>query len=341
MAKEASFYSKEPHQSVRCFLCAHRCSIKNESTGICGVRKNQEGILYALNYGQVVAAHIDPIEKKPLFHFFPGTTSYSLACVGCNFKCSFCQNWQISQTAFSRAVGVDGFGVTPDKIVQEAKLHNCPSISYTYTEPTIYFEFAYDCAKQAKENGLYNVFVTNGYMSKEALVSISPYLDAANVDLKSFRQDFYHTFCKASLQPVLESIALMHSLNIWLEITTLIIPGANDSEDQLRDIARFLCSIDASIPWHLSAFHPDYKLTDVCSTPAKTLEKAYGIGKDEGLKYVYMGNIYTPRGENTYCPSCKQLLIEREGFLVKQQKIKEGTCPYCGIRIEGLGPPFR
>jgi len=337
MTKEASFYSKESQLAVRCFLCTHRCFIKNKATGICGVRANQEGILYALNYGQVIAAHIDPIEKKPLFHFSPGTNSYSLACVGCNFKCTFCQNWQISQAAFSRKIGIDGFMVTPEKVIEEACRHHCPSISYTYTEPTIYFEFACDCASLAKKNGIYNVFVTNGYMGKDALVAISPYLDAANVDLKSFRQDFYHTFCQASLQPVLDTIALMHSLHIWIEITTLIIPGINDSEEELRDIARFLSSIDRSIPWHLSAFHPDYKLTDVRPTPPEILQKAYTIGKGEGLEYVYMGNIYTERGSNTYCPSCRKLLIERKGFAVIAQQIRQGACPYCGLHIAGFG----
>jgi pyruvate formate lyase activating enzyme len=334
--KEALFYTKNSDKSVQCFLCNHHCQIAAGSLGFCGVRLNTGGILYALNYDKLVAANIDPIEKKPLYHFLPGTTSYSIACAGCNFRCDFCQNWEISQATEAKKLGVEGFGVLPEKIVQEALRNNCPSISYTYTEPTIYFELAYQTAKLAAEKELYNIFVTNGYMSKEALEYISPYLDAANIDLKSFHQDFYQKVCKAKLEPVLENIKLMRKLDIWVEVTTLVVTGRNDSDEELDDIAVFLAGVDKDIPWHISAFHPDYKLTDLAATPPATLERAYKIGKSRGLKHVYIGNARTSYGENTYCAFCSEMLIERNGFLIISNNLKEGRCKYCNQPVKGI-----
>ena len=335
--KEALFYNKESDSSVSCFLCPHHCHIADGGIGICGVRANRGGTLYSLNYAKVISANIDPIEKKPLFHFFPGSSAYSIASVGCNFKCDFCQNWQISQVSEAKRLGVEGVEVSPEKIVADAKENDCKSISYTYTEPTIFFEFAYDCAKLAKSKGLYNNFVTNGYISKEALEHISGYLDAANVDLKSFRDDFYRTVCKGSLEPVLDTIRLMKKLDIWVEVTTLVVPGQNDSSGELSDIAGFISSVDKDIPWHISRFHPDYKSTTPSATPLSKLEEAYQIGKDKGLKYIYIGNIYTQRGENTYCPFCNELVIKRIGFSVEAINIKESRCDYCGSEIAGRG----
>ncbi|MBU2102997.1 MAG: AmmeMemoRadiSam system radical SAM enzyme, partial [Candidatus Omnitrophica bacterium] len=277
-----------------------------------------------------------PIEKKPLFHFLPGTLSYSIACVGCNFKCDFCQNWEISQVAEAQSLGARTSASSPIAVIEQARVHECPSISYTYTEPTIYFEFAYDCAKIAAAKGIYNVFVTNGFMSTQALTDIAPYLDAANVDIKSFRDDFYQKICKGRLAPVLDTIKRMRELDIWVEATTLVIPGMNDSEQELAEIASFLVSVDKNIPWHVSAFHPDYRLTERVHISADVLEKAYHIGKEKGLSFVYRGNMPTATGENTYCPGCGKLIVERKGFFVEKKKMNASACGYCGHGIEGV-----
>ena len=335
MKKEARLYEKLDNKLVRCYLCAHHCKIANSGYGICGVRQNIEGTLYTLVYAEAIAAHIDPIEKKPLYHFLPGSTSFSLATIGCNFKCAFCQNWQISQVS-KRNEGISaGHKLTPEQIVREAKENNCSSISYTYTEPTIFFEYAYDTAKLAKEAGLYNIFVTNGYMTKEALRMISPYLDAANVDLKSFRDDYYKKICKAHLQPVLDSLTYMKELNIWIEVTTLIIPGENDSYEELNEIAEFIAHLSQDIPWHISRFSPDYQFTDHSPTSLNTLREAMAIGKKHGLHYVYLGNVL--EGSDTYCYHCNKLLVERGGyFRFGRCRVENGRCPSCGAEIAGV-----
>jgi pyruvate formate lyase activating enzyme len=336
MMKEAMLYNSLPEKRVSCFLCNHRCQIADSKFGICGVRQNKEGKLYTHVYGEVIAAHVDPIEKKPLHHFLPGTTSFSIATIGCNFRCPFCQNWQISQASRRKEQGLLGSQVFPPKeVVSAAKNHGCQSISYTYTEPTIFFEYAYDTARLASEKGLANVFVTNGYMSQEALETINPYLDACNVDLKSFREEFYKEMCQASLEPVLDSIRLMRKLDIWVEVTTLVVPGLNDGEDELRSIARFIAGTDPDIPWHVSRFHPDYKYTDAPPTPVGTLRRAYSLGKEEGLRYIYVGNILG-ESENTQCPSCGKTLIRRQGFFVSDFKLKDSACPFCGTAIAGV-----
>ncbi|HLD30463.1 MAG TPA: AmmeMemoRadiSam system radical SAM enzyme, partial [bacterium] len=248
MKKEAMLYKKLDEKRVDCFLCSHRCRIAEGKFGICGVRQNQEGALYSLVYGEIIAAHVDPIEKKPLYHFLPGSSSYSIAAIGCNFRCEFCQNWQISQARKDRWERAAGDHIEPAEVVKEAGKNGCSSISYTYTEPTIFFEMACDTARLARESGLKNVFVTNGFMTREALDTIEPYLDAANVDLKSFSDDFYKKVCGGRLQPVLETIRLMKKKNIWVEVTTLVIPGKNDSEKELAEIASFLAETGKDIP---------------------------------------------------------------------------------------------
>jgi len=332
--KEALFYTKSKDNTVDCSLCNHRCHIKEGLYGMCNVRMNKGGMLYSLNYGKVVAANVDPIEKKPLFHFLPGSKSYSIACVGCNFQCGFCQNWQISQAKIAKELNLFEYRLTPEAIVDAALSNGCRSISYTYTEPTVYFEFAYDCVRQAKEQGLPNVFVTNGYMSKESINSIGPYLDAVNVDLKSFREDFYRKICKASLRPVLENITLMKKLGIWVEITTLVVPGKNDSKEELKEIACFIASLNCSIPWHVSRFHPDFEFSEIKPTDTESLLSAYDIAKAAGLKYVYIGNVYTDY-EDTVCPSCGKILIKRAGFSVESIHIKNGKCSYCSGEVAG------
>ncbi len=285
------FYKQENNKKVQCYLCPHRCKIAKSKFGICGVRQNINGKLYTHVYGKVIASHVDPIEKKPLFHFLPGTKSYSIATPGCNFKCSFCQNWQISQYRSNQGFQYEGLEMTPKEIVNAAKQNNCQSIAYTYTEPTIFFEYAYDTAKLAKKQNLNNIFVTNGYITKEAIETIAPYLDATNIDLKSYRDDFYKKICKAKLQPVLNAIKTMHEKKIWIEITTLVVPDQNDSKQELNDITKFIAEIDKNIPWHITRFHPDYKFTDIEPTPIETLKIAKEIGKKHGLKHVHLGNV--------------------------------------------------
>jgi len=329
------FYEKLEDKTVKCFLCAHHCIIKNGKRGICYVRKNVDGTLYSLVYGKVVSMNIDPIEKKPLFHFLPASTSFSIATVGCNFHCLHCQNFEISQYPKEHGGDIIGQNITPEAIVESAEKYGCQSISYTYTEPTIFFEFAYDCARLAHEKGLKNVFVSNGYIGPEATRVIRPYLDGINVDLKG-NAEHYNKICGAKLEPVKETIKLMHELGVWVEVTTLIIPDYNDSDEDLREIAEFIKSVDPSIPWHVTQFYPTYKLTYKPRTPMKTLRRAQGIGLEVGLKYVYEGNIPGEGGENTYCHICKRLLIKRFGYTILENNIKEGRCPGCGIEIKGV-----
>lgn len=321
--------------AVRCGLCAHRCVIKDGAFGFCGVRENVKGELFTHAYGSVIANHIDPIEKKPFYHFLPGSFSYSIAARGCNFKCSFCQNWTISQAAARKGEN-EGYELKPEVIVTEACRNECRSISYTYTEPTIFFEYALETAKIAKKNGLYNTFVTNGFMTAEAVDIIRPYLDAANIDLKFFKDETYKKMCGGRLEPVLDTIRKMRNVGIWVEVTTLVVPGQNDSTEELRGIAEFLASTGKEIPWHLSRFHPDYKYLDAEPTPIKTLEKGYAIGKKAGLKYVYLGNVSA--GGDTVCPKCNELLVERAGFSAAAQDafLLKGKCFSCGEVVEGV-----
>jgi pyruvate formate lyase activating enzyme len=333
--KEAMLYERREDGSVKCHLCNHRCVIGDGKGGICQVRINRDGTLYSLVYGKTVAENIDPIEKKPLFHFLPSTSTYSIATCGCNFRCLHCQNHEISQMPRDRQ-RIAGWDLPPDEAVRRAKESGSLSISYTYTEPTIYFEYALDAAKLAHEEGLKNIFVTNGYMTPEALDAFSPYLDAANVDLKAARDDFYKEVCGARLGPVKESIRKMHSMGVWVEVTTLIIPGLNDDADGLRDIARFILSVGPEIPWHVSAFYPTYRMTDRPRTPASKLTEARKIGLEEGLRFVYSGNVPGDEGENTFCPGCGHLLIERFGFRIVRNNIEDGHCPRCNETIQGI-----
>lgn len=331
--KEAFLYEKLDKKTVHCCLCAHHCRIAEQKFGFCGARQNIAGALYTHAFGKVVAAHIDPIEKKPLYHFLPGSTSFSVATIGCNFRCGFCQNWQISQQSFGG--GTPGEELAPQEIVKSALSSGCKSISYTYTEPTVFFEYAYETAKLAKEKGLYNNFVTNGYMTEDALRMIKPYLDAANVDLKFFKDDSYKKVCAGSLEPVLSSIRLMKELGIWVEVTTLVVPGENDSDEELTGIAGFIASVDKDIPWHISRFHPDYKFGGRPPTPEASLKRAQDIGKKSGLTYIYVGNV-SGWSNDTFCPECKKVLIKREGFAILEYNIKKGRCVYCQAPIPGL-----
>lgn len=335
MIREAMLYEKMEGSNVRCFLCNHYCKIAPSKRGICGVRENKEGILYSLVYGSVIADHIDPIEKKPIFHLYPGSRSFSIATVGCNFRCDFCQNHEISQV--SREEGhISGRSIMPEEIVKLALQSKSKSVSYTYTEPTIFFEFARDICRLARIEGIKNVFVTNGYMTKEAIDTLSLDLDAANVDLKSFRDDFYRRYCGARLQPVLDTLQHMKDLGIWIEITTLIIPSLNDGEDEIREIAQFVRSLGAETPWHVSRFHPQYRMLDRAPTNIRVIHRAVEIGKEAGLKYVYSGNMPGDRGENTYCHHCGNLLIGRVGYHVTELSLRGARCGNCGTALEGI-----
>jgi len=335
---EAYLYEHLKDKKVKCNLCNHRCVINDDKRGKCNVRENQGGTLKTLVYGKLIAQHIDPIEKKPLFHLMPGSLSYSIATVGCNFRCLFCQNADIAQMPTEHNGMIMGDLYTPEDVVGSAVKENCKSIAYTYTEPTVYFEFAHDTAKLAHEKGIQNVFVTNGYMTSEALNMINPYLDAANVDLKAFNDDFYKEYCGARLVHVKETLKLMKSLGIFVEVTTLLIPGLNDDKKELEKLSLFLAeSLGPETPWHISRFHPTYKLTDRHPTPVKTLIMAREIGIKTGLKYVYTGNVPGENGENTFCYNCGETLIERWGFSIKKNFIENGKCMHCGAKIHGVG----
>lgn len=333
--KEAMFWEAGEEGSVRCGLCHHRCSIKPGRRGICAVRENREGKLVSLVYGHPTSSAVDPIEKKPLNHFLPGSDTFSIATRGCNFQCLHCQNCSISQVHAGEPVDRDRY-VGPPLIVQSARRLGCRSISYTYTEPTVFFEYAYDTARLASASGLKNVFVTNGYITPEPLREIGPYLDAANIDLKFFSDELYRKVCGARLQPVLDTIRLYHELHIWIEVATLVIPGYNDSEDQLRGMAEFLAALDVRIPWHVTGFHPAYRLTEPPSTALETLQRAREIGFDAGLQYVYTGNMADDEGSTTRCPGCGAAVIRRPLARGLPTGRTDGHCPKCGRTVAGV-----
>ena len=333
--KEARFYEKMEGGKVTCGLCNHHCKISPGKRGICGVRENRDGTLYSLVYGILVSENLDPIEKKPLFHFLPGSTSYSISTVGCNFRCLHCQNYQISQYPHLFGGEIAGRPRSARDVVATAQLEGARSISYTYVEPTIFYEFAYDCCQLARRQGIRNVFVSNGFMSPGVTRELSQVLDGINIDIKAFTERFYREVCKARLQPVLDNVRLFHELGVWVEVTTLIIPGWNDSEEELREIAGFIKEVDPAIPWHVTAFYPTYKMTDRPRTPVETLRRAREIGLGEGLRFVYQGNIPGEGGESTYCPNCGGKVIERLGFRILENRLAAGRCPDCREPIEG------
>jgi pyruvate formate lyase activating enzyme len=331
---EAMLYEKIAGNRVRCHLCAHRCVISEGKKGVCQVRENRGGVLYTLVYGHTVSQNVDPVEKKPLYHFYPGSLAYSIATPGCNFRCQWCQNWQISQMPRERDL-IAGREASPEQIVASALDTGSRSIAYTYTEPTVFFEYAYHIALLASLDGLANIFVTNGYMTQQMLEMFHPYLDAANVDLKAFRKETYRRYVGAGLQPVLDDLKLIKQMGIWLEVTTLVIPDLNDDPAELRDAARFIAQeLGPDSPWHISRFFPGYKMTDRPPTPIETLHKAQEIGLEEGLRYVYLGNV--AEESNTTCHDCGQLLIRRQGYWIAENNIREGRCPNCGASIAGV-----
>jgi pyruvate formate lyase activating enzyme len=333
--REAALYERLTHNRVRCNLCAHRCVIPDGKRGVCQVRENRGGRLYTLVYGRVVSQNLDPVEKKPLHHFYPGSLAYSIATPGCNFRCQWCQNWEISQIPRQQHL-IAGRELTPEQIVAEALPTGSRSIAYTYTEPTVFFEYAYDTARLAHAAGLASICVTNGYMTREMLESFHPFLDAANVDLKAFREKTYHRYVGAGLRPILDNMRTMKRLGIWLEVTTLVIPGINDDPIELREAAQFVAQeLGVGTPWHISRFFPSYNMTDRPPTPIETLEQAREIGLAEGLHYVYLGNVADE--SNTLCHQCGQLLIRRRGYRIVENHVQDGRCPACGMPVTGVG----
>ena len=330
MSAPNPFYREEGDKIV-CLLCRHYCKLKDGQVGICGVNKNEGGKLVNLVYGKVSAINIDPIEKKPLYHFLPGSTSLSIGTVGCNFKCPFCQNWQISQ---SKDIG-SSYEVTPQQLVDLALQNGCKSISYTYNEPTIFYPFARDVAMLAHKSGLKNVFVSNGFETPEIIEDMKGKIDAFNIDIKGFKKEYYKKYLKGELEGVLDTLKRLKQKGFWVETTTLIVPGDNDSDEELRAIAEFIAKeLDINTPWHISAFHPDYKVQDKGPTPLETLQRAYNIGKEAGLNFIYMGNVAMP--SITACPNCGEELIKRVGYQLVENKLVNGKCPKCTTQIPGI-----
>jgi pyruvate formate lyase activating enzyme len=342
--KEALLYEKLDGERVRCNLCAHRCTIAGGRKGLCLVRENRGGSLYSLVYGMPLSQAVDPIEKKPLFHFYPGSTAYSIATAGCNFRCTFCQNSDISQMPRDRGQ-IMGRQISPQAVVDSAKSYGSRSIAYTYTEPTIFFEYSYDIARLAHDVGIASVYVTNGYMTAEMLDLFhggdnghEPWLHAANVDLKAFRDETYKQVMGARLQPVLDSLKLMKEQGVWVEVTTLVVPEMNDSQAELGDIAHFIASeLGVETPWHVSRFHPDYKMRDRGGTPVETLQQAYDLGREAGLRYVYVGNMPGAQLEDTRCHNCGETTISRWGFRVTARNTIDGRCANCDTIVDGVG----
>lgn len=328
--KQSILYKKLKNNLVQCQTCSHYCIIAPEKTGLCQVRKNISGKLYLLNYRKVVALNIDPVEKKPLFHFLPGTKTLSLGYQGCNFKCLHCQNYEISQ----HVDNISTQTISPEEIVKTALDQNLPSISYTYTEPTIFLESALETMKLAHQKGLKNIWVSNGFFSEKTFQLCAPYLDAINIDLKFFQNKLYQKTCHGKLNPILENLKRVKNNNIWLEVTTLLIPGYTDQDNQIEKIADFIKNeLGDNVPWHISSFYPCYKMENVSPTPLKLMFEAEKIGKRAGLKYVYLGNITEQEKQNTYCPYCQELLVKRSNYFV-ESFINDVYCPKCKKKID-------
>jgi pyruvate formate lyase activating enzyme len=336
--KEAYLYRLLTGDTVQCRVCEHFCAISPGEFGKCGVRCNDGGTLRSIVYSHPVSVNLDPVEKKPLYHFLPGGEILSIGTYGCNFRCAFCQNWRISQHRTREACAEpEGQVATPQTLIDVCLRRGVDMIGYTYNEPTVFFEYTYDTARLGHRHGLRNAYVSNGFMSQEMLEMLTPYLDAINVDLKSFDEGFYRDYCGGRLAPVKRNIrTIAQETDIWIEVTTLLIPGLNDSEAELRALTTWLAKVDPEMPWHVSAFHPDYQMMDRPATPAASLRRAYQIGQDAGLQYIYLGNVMDPDRGTTYCPTCGAVLIQRHWYAVQERWQERGRCPACGHAVPGV-----
>lgn len=332
--KEVMFYKKLNDMRIECEICPKACKIADRERGYCGNKENRKGIYYSLVYGQACAVHNDPIEKKPLFHYLPGTTALSIAAAGCNFECKFCQNWQIAQF---RPEQVKSYTLLPHQVVKLAKEQGSPTIAFTYSEPVVFYEYMYDTAKIGRSQGIGSVMISNGYINEEPLLELCKYLTAVKVDLKSFSEKFYREVCSGELKPVLKTLEQLKKIGIWYEVVVLIVPTLNDSEQEIREMSRWIRErLGSNVPLHFTRFHPMYKIKNLPPTPLSTLERARKIAQEEGIYYVYLGNVPGHEGEHTYCPSCKKILIKRTGFFILENNLKGGKCSFCKQPIPGV-----
>lgn len=331
---EARFYKKLPDREIECLLCPRYCKLGDKERGYCGVRENIEGTYYTLVYGKACALNVDPIEKKPFFHFLPGTFALSMATAGCNVNCRFCQNWQMSQV---RPEQVDHFDLPPAVLAEDALKYRCPTIAYTYTEPIVFFEYMYDSSIEAHKRGVRNCVVTGGHVNLEPLLELLQVVDAVKIDLKAFSQDFYTSYVRGELKPVLEAIVAVHRSNAWLELVYLVIPTLNDSDAEIRSMTRWIArEVGPDVPLHFSRFHPMYLVKNLPPTPLSTLVRLRQVAKEEGLHYVYLGNVPGHEAESTYCPRCEKKVIHRTGYRIAKTNLEGGVCKFCKNPIPGI-----
>jgi pyruvate formate lyase activating enzyme len=330
----AELFETHAQNRVQCLLCAHQCNVPDGGVGICRVRKNIGGTLYSMNSDRVAAVHLDPIEKKPLYHFLPGSSAFSIAAMGCNFACRFCQNHSLSVVESEQSIG--GENISPEQLVRQAGQVRAASIAYTYSEPTVFFELMAETARLARQQGIKNVMVSNGYMTSLAVQRLGPLMDAANIDLKAFSEDFYSRYCSARLQPVLETIAALRSMGVWLEVTTLLIPGLNDDREEVRRLISFLLDLGGDTPWHVSRFFPQYRLREIPRTDPSVIRETLELGAEMGLKFLYSGNVAADCWSDSRCPNCGHTLIRRQGYQTDVPGLKGGKCMFCGNSIPGV-----
>ncbi len=331
---EARFYRKLDNRGVRCELCPRACTVGDGKRGDCGVRENRSGVFYSLVHSRVCAAHVDPVEKKPIFHYLPGTVAFSLATAGCNVHCEFCQNWEISQ---ARPEDVAAEYMPPRRVAELAKQHGCPTVAFTYSEPVVFSEFLMDTADAAHEAGIRSLVVSNGFIGRKALRAVYGKMDAVKIDLKSFSESYYRDVVKGRLKPVLESLVALAEMGKWTEIVYLVAPTLNDSDEEFRALACWIkANLGADVPLHFTQFHPQYRMRNLPLTPVSTLERAKAIADAEGLHYVYIGNVPGHPAQNTDCPQCKRMLVERVGFTASRMLIRDGCCPFCQQPIAGI-----
>jgi pyruvate formate lyase activating enzyme len=331
---KAMFYEKKEGTAIECHLCPRHCLVTDLERGYCGVRENQGGEYYTLVHSRACAMNIDPIEKKPFFHFHPGTSAFSIATAGCNVNCKFCQNWDISQV---RPEQVNNVKLPPDEIAKICIERSVPTVAYTYSEPVVFYEYMYDTCVEGRKHGIRNVMVTGGYIEKDPLKKIMPVMDAIKVDLKAYSENYYKEVVNGELQPVLDALKIMHEYGIWTEIVYLVVPTMNDSREEFTKLCDWILNnLSDSVPVHFTRFHPTYLMTNLPPTPVKTLEMAYDIAKKSGLKFPYIGNVPGHMAEKTYCPNCGKVIVDRTGFQIRSIDIEGGKCKFCQYPIPGV-----